>query len=156
MIKKVEFAVPPHLKKFIEGTYLTQEKGFIKIGKRSHLGRLIQFVQKVDPYPKKYKVPENSTVLKLQYYDESYSTYFPVEKAKELCELIDAEFRRELICEVRSVHEYSRVIDYTPFVRRFLDRYGIIPDVDIEMETARKIYRDYLAKISKEFQKTFR
>jgi hypothetical protein len=56
MIKKVEFAVPPHLKKFIEGTYLTQEKGFIKIGKRTHLGRLIQFVQKVDPYPKKYKV----------------------------------------------------------------------------------------------------
>jgi hypothetical protein len=155
MIKKIEIVVPPHLKKFIEATYDKNDKGFMKVTKRSELGRLIEFVKKVDPYPQKYDVPKGATTLKIQYYDESYSTYFPAEKVTQFCSLIDAEFRRALVCEVRSVHEYSRSEDYTPFIRRFLDRYAIIPDEDIEMETVRKIYRDYLAKISKDFQKKF-
>ena len=155
MIKKVEFAVPPHIKKFVEGTYDLTDKGYVKVEKRSELGRLIEFVERVDPYPKKYKVDSTMPILKIQYYDESYSTYFPIDKIKEFCNLLDAEFRRAFVCEVSSVHEYSRVEDYTPFVRRFLDRYNIIPDVDIEMETARKVYRDYLVRISRNFQKNF-
>lgn len=155
MIKRIQIPVPIHIKKFIEGEYVQQidKKGYCRIDKRSHLGKLITFVSKVDPFPKRYEPPKNATTLNLAYYDKSYSTYFPVDKIDDFNVLLEDYFKQSLICEVRAIHAKSNQENYSEFVRSFILRYGIVPDVDVDFETIRKIYRDYQAKIHKNFHR---
>lgn len=157
MLKKIEIPTAIHLKKFIEAEYIQfiDAKGYIRVDRRTELGKLIHFVSDVDPFPKKYVPPKNVPLLKLSYYDESYSRYFPVSKIEEFNSLIDEMFRRAMICEVRGVHAKSKTTNYTELVRDFIERYGIEADIDIEFETLRKVYRDYQSKIFRKFQKNF-
>jgi len=156
MIKRIDVPVPSYLKKFIEREYcqFLNQDGVLSCDKRMFLGKLIHFSLRVDPYPKKMEIPKNATVLKLSYYDRKYSTYFPSQQVTEFVELLKEMFRDALINYVRSVHRFSNAPDYTIHIHAFLQHYGI-DEEDIDFQTARKIYRDYLRKIRKNFDKSF-
>ena len=155
MLKKIEIPVPIHIKKFIEGEYVqyVDKNGYCRVDKRSQLGKLIMFASRMDPYPKKHVPPKDKPLLKLAYYDESYSRYFPTDRIDDFIVLLDEYFRQCLIQEVRAKMAITNNQAYTPFVSSFLQRYNIEADIDIDLDTARKIYRDYQRKIHRKFQK---
>jgi len=78
----------------------------------------------------------------------------PPDKYVELARQLDEIFRRSLTCEVRRVHELSGG-DYGRHIRCFLERYQIEADIDVDFETIRKIYRDYLDRTGKKNRKIF-
>lgn len=156
MVKRIDVPVPIHIKKFILKEYcqFVSADGVLVCDKRMFLGKLIHFSLRVDPYPKKIEVPKNATVLRLSYYDRKYSTYFPHQQVGEFVELLKEMFRDALINYVRSVHRYSNSPDYTIHIHQFLSHYEI-DEEDIDFQTVRKIYRDYLRKIRKNYDKSF-
>lgn len=153
MLKKITLEVSRHLKKFLEVEYGTNPKGEIMVEKWSELGRLIHLVSRPIPFAMSARKPEGTTV-RIAYYCREKAYELPPDKLPDLVRQLDEIFRRSLICEVRKVHELAGG-DYGPYIRHFLDRYDIVPDVDVEWETVRKIYRDYLNKTEKKNQKIF-
>ncbi|WP_266364170.1 hypothetical protein [Tellurirhabdus rosea] len=153
MLKKITLPVPRHLKKFLEGEYGVTPKGVIHVEKWSEVGRLIHLASRVVPFPIKAEKPSGTTVT-ISYYCREKAYDVPPEKLKELVLQLEEIFRRSLIFEVRKVHELTGQ-QYGRFVTDFLDRYGIVADEDIEWQTVRKVYRDYLDRINKQNQKIY-
>jgi hypothetical protein len=90
----------------------------------------------------------SATRLTIHYSCRERTHEVPPEKLANLVKSLDEQFRRALICEVRALHELCGG-DYSKFIRNFLSRYGIQADEDIDFDTVRKIYRDYLDRIDK-------
>ncbi|GAB3990369.1 hypothetical protein GCM10028807_17380 [Spirosoma daeguense] len=149
MNKKVVLTVPRYLKKYFlnpEFGDITSE-GELKVSGRSMLGSYIASVTRTIPYPT-VKHESTSNKLVIWYSTRERTHEVPPEKLASLAKSLDEQFRRALICEVRALHSLCGG-DYSRFIREFLARYSIEPDVDIEFETVRKIYRDYLERIDK-------
>ena len=154
--KRIDIEVPIHIKKFIEKEYCQHldADGTLKCDKRTYLGKLIHFSLQIDAFPKRMEKPKGP-VLKIVYFDERYSAYFPHSKIAEFQALLHQMFRESLINYVRSIHSYSNKSDYTVFIRQFLERYEIDPVEEIDFQSLRKIYRDYITRIEKNYQKSF-
>ncbi len=151
MIKKITLPVPVYLKKFLEGEYNAQD-GVIKIEKWSQIGQLISLVSRPYPLPVKPKAVTGS-VISLQYYCREKSNEIAPDKHPAMVRQLEEIFRTAMIFEVRKVHELVGG-DYSPHIREFLDRYDIKRDVDIDWETVRKIYRDYLNRNDRKNRKS--
>lgn len=150
MKKRLTLSVPKYLKKFLEGEFNGQE-GLIHAEKWSELGKLIHLVSRSYPFPLTATRPGGTTVT-ISYYCREKSYDVPPDKLPDLVRQLDEIFRRSLICEVRKVHELAGG-NYGPYIRSFLDRYSIDADVDVDWETIRKIYRDYLTRNGRENEK---
>lgn len=150
MLKTLTLPVPKYLQKFLIGEYreddLTPANESrvprIHVEKWSQLGALIDLVSRSYPFPLPV-APARGTSIQISYYCREKSYDIPPDKYTALVRSLDELFRRAMICEVRKVHEMAGGA-YGPYVRQFLDRYGIEGDVDVDFETMRKIYRDYL------------
>lgn len=151
MIKRITLPVPIYLKKFLEGEYNATE-GVIKIEKWSQIGQLINLVSRPYPLPIKPKLVTGSTVT-FQYYCREKSYEIAPDKHLAMVRQLEETFRTAMIFEVRKIHEVAGG-DYSPHVRHFLDRYHIKRDVDIDWETVRKIYRDYLNRNDRKNRKS--
>lgn len=161
MQKKIAIALPPYLKKF----YLYEYDGFqtvkndglhdeIKVSKASELGKLLQLIIKPIPYVQKYDRPSGTGALTIHYTTREKIAEVAVDKLPTLIRVMDETFRRSLINEVRGIHEITEG-EYSVFIEKFLDRRGIVRDVDIEFETARKIYRDYMEQTARKSAKIY-
>jgi len=153
MLKRLTLQVPKYLRKFIEGEY-KGANGQVQVEKWSELGKLIHLVSRSYPFPIAHVRATGSTIT-ISYYCREKSYEVPPDKLPDLVHQLDEIFRRSLICEVRKVHELAGGA-YGPYVRSFLDRYGIEADVDVDFETMRKVYRDYLARNGRENEKNIR
>lgn len=160
MVKKLTLELPVHLRKFfmyeyggVEVVKSGRTEHVIQVDKSSELGKLIHLIARPIPYTQADRKLQGST-LSILYYAREKVYEVPDQKIPLLQKMLDEIFRRTLICEVRSVHELTGA-DYGPFVTMFLKRCTITPDEDIEFQTARKIYRDYLEKIEKKNQKIY-
>ncbi len=158
MVKKLTVELPVHLRKFymVEYDGVEVQKGnkteyVINVEKSSEVGKLIHLIARPIPFTQERREFEGSK-LSILYSAREKAYEVPVDKLKLLSLQLDEIFRRTMICEVRSVHEVTGG-DYAPFVKQVLNRRGIEIDVDIDYQTARKIYRDYLEKIAKKNQK---
>ncbi|UHG93381.1 hypothetical protein [Spirosoma oryzicola] len=141
MLKRITLPVPVYLKKFLEGEYNAQT-GVIKVEKSSQIGQLINLVSR--PYPLAIPArPVPGTSVTFAYYCREKSYDIAPDKLVAMVRQLEEIFRTAMIFEVRKVHELVGG-DYAPHIRQFLDRYDIKRDVDIDWETVRKIYRDYL------------
>ena len=150
MLKKLTLPVPKYLKKFIEVEYNGAE-GLVHIEKWSELGRMIHLVSRSIPFPVVHEKPSGTTIT-ITYNCREKAFEVPSEKIPDLVRQLDEIFRRSLICEVRSVH-YLAGGDYSQYIRTFLARYDITPDIELEWETIRKVYRDYLSRVDKKNKK---
>lgn len=158
MVKKLTLELPVYLRKFFMYEYdgVTLERGerveyVINIEKNSELGKLVHLVARPIPFTQK-RVEVKGSALSILYYAREKPYEVPIEKMPLLVRQMDEIFRRTLICEVRGVHEMVGT-DYSMFVKQVLARREIMPDIDIDFQTARKIYRDYIEKIAKKNQK---
>lgn len=152
MLKTLTLSVPKYVQKFLIGEYQGEE-GRIHVEKWSQLGALIDLVSRSYPFPLVAQ-KASGTTIQITYYCREKSYDIPPDKYPALVRSMDELFRRALICEVRKVHELAGGA-YGPYVRSFLDRYGIAADVDVDFETMRKIYRDYLARNDRKNKKTY-
>jgi hypothetical protein len=146
--------MPLHLKKFIETKFGIDKKGNIKLVKCSTFGTFVMFGLRTITYPQRKDIDKLKPYIIIKYFDQSLSKFLPNDCDESIIEFVDRQFREELIAFVAGSHEADGE-DYTKYVWRFLDRYSIVRDEDIESETARKIYRDYLEKLQKFNQKLF-
>ncbi|OJW76346.1 hypothetical protein [Spirosoma sp. 48-14] len=148
MRKKVVLSVPRYLKKYLLNSEFGQViDGTLHVGGRSLVGSYIASITRpvLFPLPK----PEiTGSKLVIYYTNRDRTVEVPPEKLASLVKSLDEQFRRSLICEVRALHELCGG-DYSRFIRAFLNRYNIEADVDIEFDTVRKIYRDFLERIDK-------
>ncbi|OIN55499.1 hypothetical protein [Arsenicibacter rosenii] len=154
MQKRITLSVPVYLQKFLVGEFIGEysEKGAcLHVEKRSEIGKLIHLVSRYYPFPVAVPKPAGTTIT-ISYYCREKSYEFPADKYGELTRQLDEIFRRSMICEVRRVHELAGG-DYGVHIRQFLNRYQIEADVDVDFETIRKIYRDYLHRISQKNRK---
>lgn len=142
MLKRITLPVPRYLKKFLEGEFNAQD-GVIHVEKWSEVGMLIHLVSRPIPFVIDQTPPTGCTVT-FRYYCREKSANISANKVKALVRQLDEIFRRSLICEVRKVHELTGT-SYSPFIRDFLKRYQI-DEEDVDFETIRKVYRDYLAR----------
>lgn len=147
MKKRLTLSVPRYLRKFLEGEF-KGVAGEIHVEKWSELGKLIHLVSRSYPFPLKADKPVGTTIT-LCYYCRDKSYEVPPDKLGDLVRQLEEIFRRSLICEVRKVHELAGG-NYGPYIRQFMDRYEIEADVDVDFETIRKVYRDYLARNGRE------
>lgn len=157
MQKRITLNVPIHLQKFLVGEFrgsLNEAKATIHVEKWAELGKLIHLCSRYYPFPIAVQKPTGTTIT-ISYYCREKSYEVPPEKYPELARQLDEIFRRSLICEVRKVHELAGG-DYGIHIRSFLERYQIDADVDVEFETIRKIYRDYLNRNGQKNEKNFR
>lgn len=148
MRKKVVLSVPRYLKKYLLHPEFGQiVDGALYVGGRSFIGSYISSVSR--PIPFVLPKPDLSGTKLIIWYSSRERTHeVPPEKLASLVKSLDEQFRRSLICEVRALHELCGG-DYSRFIRNFLTRYEIEADVDIDFDTVRKIYRDYLERIDK-------
>ncbi|GAB2798755.1 hypothetical protein GCM10027275_50470 [Rhabdobacter roseus] len=161
MTKKIAIALPLYLKKFFlyeyQGYQVERPNGSldeIHVDKTSELGKLIHLVSRPIPFTQAAHKPTGAGVLSIRYYVREKIYEVPVEKLPLLAYQMEEIFRRTLICEVRGVHDVVGG-DYGPYVARVLERRGIVRDVDLDYQTARKIYRDHLEKNKKKQAKIF-
>jgi hypothetical protein len=162
MEKRITIELPSYLKKFFLFEYdgfQTQKAGQdprdeIKVAKTSELGKQLQLIIQPIPFLQQYEPPKGSGALTINYTTRGKIDEVDIDRLAGLIRVMDETFRRTLIAEVRGIHALTRS-DYSPFIEAFLERRGIIRDVEIEFETARKIYRDYMDQLSKKRQKTF-
>ncbi|MGF7217487.1 hypothetical protein GGR92_003661 [Spirosoma lacussanchae] len=148
MRKKVVLSVPRYLKKYLLNAEFGQVvDGTLQVGGRSFIGSYIASVSRPIPYPLP-RLDLAGTKLIIWYSSRERTHEVPPEKLASLVRSLDEQFRRSLICEVRALHELCGG-DYSKFIRNFLKRYSIEPDVDIDFDTVRKIYRDYLERMDK-------
>lgn len=143
MLRTVRIPVPKYLKKFLEYEFEAHD-GVIQVERWSELGNLIHYGSRYYPFP---LVVDRAGVggVTIAFYSREKSFELPPDKLPDLARQLDEIFRRSLICEVRRVHELTGG-NYGDHVRAFLDRYGILGDIDVDYETMRKVYRDYLAR----------
>lgn len=148
MRKKVSLSVPRYLKKYLLHPEFGQiVDGELFVNGRSFIGSYISSVAR--PIPFVLPKPDLSTTRLTIWYSCRERTHeVPPEKLANLVKSLDEQFRRSLICEVRALHELCGG-DYSKFIRNFLTRYSIEADLDIDFETVRKIYRDYLERTDK-------
>lgn len=143
MLRKVRVPVPKYLKKFLEYEFDARD-GVIQVERWSELGNLIHYGSRYYPFPLAVDRP-SGVVVTIAFYSREKSFELTPDKLPDLARQLDEIFRRSLICEVRRVHELAGG-NYGDHVRAFLDRYKILGDVDVDYETMRKVYRDYLAR----------
>lgn len=154
MLKKLTLAVPKHLKKFLESPeFGAPTDSGIHVEKWSTVGRIIHSVSRPIPYTVPYAKPTGTTIT-ISYYCREKVYDVPPDKLLEVVRLLDEIFRLTLISEVRKAHELTGG-DYSQHIRTFLDRYQIERDVDIDWETIRKVYRDYLVRVERKRQKSY-
>lgn len=160
MIRKVTLEVPVHLRKFYMHEYggIEVEKNkrveyVIQAEKHTELGNLIHLVCRHIPYNQPERKIEGSC-LSIMYSTREKAYEIPNDKIGHIKRALDEIFRRTLICEVRSVHELCGG-DYRPHIKQFLQRRGIEEDIDINLDTARKIYRDYISRVDKKNRKIY-
>jgi hypothetical protein len=126
----------------------------IQVQKHSELGKLIHLITRPIPYTQKPEKVSGENALCIRYYSHVQSLEIDNEKLPMLVGYLDELFRRTMICEVRGGHELTGA-DYGPLVARFLKRRGIERDIDIDYQTARKVYRDYIAKNNRKMAKIY-
>lgn len=157
MHKTISLIVPRHVKKFIlseEGYRLQPDAVYVP--KRSEIGEMIFAASMTISYTQLAEVrelPKGSEWITFRYNCKKKSFDVPTEKYRHLEAFLIEHFRGALIKEVAAIHYVHPFEDYAWIVRSFLDRRGIITDdaaeKDIEWDTAKKIYRDYLETIQK-------
>ena len=152
--KYYAFNCPVHLKKYLENKYKIDKAGNVVLAKVSSLAVFIHFGLKTISYPSPKKIDNKLPFVKIKYFEETFSKFLPNDSDSLILEFIDRQFREELVTFVSGCH-MQHGDEYTVFVWQFLERYGIVRDEDIQSETARKIYRDYLEKNLKSHQKHF-
>lgn len=157
MIKTISLIVPRHVKKFIlsEEGY-KNEADCVIVPKRSELGEMIFGVSNTISYTQKFEfreLPKGYDWISLRYNCKKKSYDVPVEKYRTLEAFLVEHFRGALIKEVAAIHHVHPNEDYGWIVRSFLERRRIVfddsPGKEIDWETAKKIYRDYLQLIQK-------
>lgn len=146
--------LPSHLKKYVETKYGIDKKGNLKVTKCSTFGTFISFGLRTITFPQSKNIDKKLPYIIIKYFDPSLSKFLPNDSDKAIVEFIDDLFREELKAFVAGSHQADGE-HYTKYVWVFLERYGIVRDEDIESDTAKKIYRDYLEKIQKNNQKVF-
>lgn len=146
--------LPAHLKKYVETKYGVDKKGNLKLTKCSTFGTFVLFGMRTITFPQSKKIDKELPYIVIKYFDPSLSKFLPNDSDEAIIEFIDRQFREELVAFVAGSHEADGE-HYTKYVWNYLNRYGIVRDEDIESDTAKKIYRDYLEKIQKNNQKVF-
>ncbi len=161
MVKRITIQLPGYLKKFYMYEYSgsrsgkgERERDEIHVDKTSELGKLIHLISRPIPFTQHYQRPTGEGLLSVRYYVREKIYDIPVEKLPQLVTQMEEIFRRTIICEVRGGHDLCSG-DYGPLVAIALERRGIVRDVDIDYQTVRKIYRDYIGRIAKINGKTF-
>ncbi|SDG71820.1 hypothetical protein SAMN04487996_12261 [Dyadobacter soli] len=158
MVKKIVVTLPVYVKKFFFSEYdgYTKKNGIdeIHVDKNSELGKLIHLISRPIPFTQKRIQSDDPGTLSIRYYIHVQAYEVPNDKLPLLAQYMDEIFRRSLICEVRGGHELA-LCDYGPLVTESLKRRGIERDVDIDYQTARKIYRDYIAKNNRKKEKSY-
>ncbi|MVM36134.1 hypothetical protein GO755_39345 [Spirosoma sp. HMF4905] len=148
MRKRVVLSVPKYLKKYLlNPEFGDLVDGALSVSGRSLVGSYIASITRPILYP----IPKpdiTGAKLVIYYPNRDRTMEVPPEKYASLVKSLDEQFRRSLICEVRALHELCGG-DYSRFIRNFLARYHIEADVDIDFDTVRKIYRDYLERMDK-------
>lgn len=157
MVKTIHVPMPIHIKKFFLFEYNGYEKkngiSEIHVDKNSEIGKLIHLISRPIPFTQEVVKP-NAGTLSIRYYTHVQSLDVPNEKLQLLALHMDEIFRRTLICEVRGGHELTGC-DYGPLVTQFLKRRGIERDVDVDYQTMRKVYRDYITKNNRKMAKSY-
>ena len=157
MVKTLHLPLPEHLRKFFMFEYdgYKKKNGYleIKIDKNSELGKLIHLISRPIPFSQKSTKASLGT-LSIRYYTHVQSFDVPTEKIPLLITLMDEIFRRTLIHEVRGAQELAGC-NFGPLVSAFMKRRGIEKDVDVDFETMRKVYRDYVRKTNMKMQKIY-
>ncbi|MVM35285.1 hypothetical protein GO755_35010 [Spirosoma sp. HMF4905] len=150
MRKKVVISVPKHLKKYLLNPEFgsIEPDGGLYVGGRSLIRAQISSMIVAIPYVYQRVEPSGNN-LTIWYSCRDKTHEVPPEKISILAKALDELFRRSLIIEVRALHGLCGG-DYSRFIRSFLERYQIEPDVDVDFETIRKIYRDYLERVDKQ------
>ncbi|MPR36547.1 hypothetical protein [Salmonirosea aquatica] len=153
MTKKITLSLPVYLKKFFlyeYHGYQVERNGStfdeIHIEKSSELGKLIHLISRPIPFTQAVQKPSGPGVLSIRYYSREKIHEVPVEKIPLLVAQMEEIFRRTIICEVRGIHDTVGG-DYGPYVAQSLKRRSIERDVDLDYQTARKIYRDHMEKL---------
>lgn len=157
MIKTIHVTLPVYLKKFYMHEYYGYEtkEGFaeIHINKHSELGKLVHLSSRPIPYTQKAVMTSDST-LSIRYYSHVQAVDVPNEKLEILAGVMDEIFRRTIICEVRGGQELTGC-NYGILVGKCLERRGIERDIDIDFQTVRKVYRDYISKNKRRIAKRY-
>lgn len=158
MVKKIVVTLPAHVKKFFvyeyEG-YFKKNGGLeIHVDKNSELGKLIHLVARPIPYTQKPLASNAPNALSIRYYSHVQAMEVPNDKLDLLAKVMDEMFRRALISEVRGAHDLMGC-DYGPLVAEFLKRRGIERDVDVDFQTMRKVYRDFILKTTRKTAKMY-
>ena len=158
MVKKILVPLPVYLKKFFIHEYNGYQKkngiDEIQVDKRSELGRLIHLLSRPIPFTQKPAKEKTAGALSIRYYTHVQALDIDVDKLPQMAVYLDEMFRRSLIYEVRGAHELTGC-DYGPLVTAFLERRGIDRDVDVDYQTMRKVYRDYISKTNREMKKSY-
>jgi hypothetical protein len=158
MIKEITISVPKYVYKFLlsESDYDHLGTGTILAPKKSELGELIYCMSKMIDYNQVFVTPvqtKSHEVLTIQYKCKKKAFDVPVDRYAALTAFLNEQFRASLIREVSAIHAMHGGWDYSWAVRSFLGRRNIIvndcQDKDIDFETAKKIYRDYLERVRK-------
>lgn len=158
MVKKIVLTLPVHVKKFFLFEYggYTKKNGVdeIHVDKNSELGKLIHCISRPIPFTQKRITSTSPGALSIRYYTHVQAMEVPNDKLALLAQVMDEIFRRSVICEVRGGHELAGC-DYGPLVSAALIRRGIERDVDVDFQTVRKMYRDYITKNNRKTEKSY-
>lgn len=160
MVKKIAITLPVHVKKFFLFEYNGYQKkngiDEIHIDKNSELGKLIHLISRPIPFTQKVEKDKAQAVgrLHIRYYSHIQALEVDTDKLALLAVYMDEMFRRSLINEVRGGHELTGC-DYGPLVALFLKRRGIERDIDVDYQTMRKVYRDYIFKNNRKMEKSY-
>lgn len=160
MVKKIVVTLPPHLKKFFLYEYNGEIKkngiAHIHIDKHSEMGKLVHLISRPIPFTQKWEKEKAKAPggLTISYYVHVHSWEIPEDKIEALEAYMDEMFRRSLISEVRGAHDLTGAA-YGKLVTSFLKRRGIERDIDVDSETMRKVYRDYIGKNNRKMKKIY-
>lgn len=157
MVKTIHVQLPVHIKKFFMHEYNGYQKknghDEIYVERSSGVGKLVHLCSRPIPYTQPM-VKSTAQTLSIRYYVHVQSMEVANDKLPLLSMYLDDLFRTILIAEVAGGHELTGC-DYGPLVAKFLMRRGIERDVDIDFQTARKIYRDHIAKKNRKTAKMY-
>jgi hypothetical protein len=157
MIKKIVVSLPSHVKKFFlfeYGGYSKKGIDEIHVDKHSELGKLLHLVSRPIPFTQKPVSLAGPGILSIRYYTHIQALEIPNDKLPLLASYMDEIFRRTMISEVRGGHDLTGS-DYGPLVADTLKRRGIERDVDVDYQTLRKVYRDYITKNNRKTAKSY-
>lgn len=166
MHKTISLIVPKHVKKFIlseEGYRAEPDVDVIYVPKKTEIGEMLFASSITISYTQKENIrsiPKGWEQIAFKYNCKKKCFDVPVEKYPHLENFLIEHFRGALIKEVAAIHYVHPFDDYGWMVRSFLERRGVVvddsSDKDIEWDTAKKIYRDYLDSIQKKNRKSLK